>query len=63
MLFDLRVLLGCAGAVAVFMFVCLWLVDAILIRMVILVIFLAFLGLLGWKNREYLMLVLKSLRS
>ena len=63
MLFDLRVLLGCAAAVTVFMFVCLWLVDAILIRMVILVIFLAFLGLLGWKNREYLMLVLKSLRS
>ena len=63
MLFDLRVLLGCAAAVAAVMFACLWLVDALWIRMGLLAVFLLFLVLLGWKNREYLLLVLKKLRS
>ena len=62
-IFDLRVMLGCAGCVIGFMFFCLWLVDYRWVRMAILAVAAAGTALVAWKNKEKLLQALRSLRG
>ena len=63
MLFDLKVLFGCAAAVTGCMFLCLWLVDRLALRALVFAAYLLLLALMVWKNKDYLLLVLRSLRK
>lgn len=62
-IFDLRVMLGCACCVTGFMFFCLWLVDYRWVRMAILAVAAAGAALVAWKNKEKLLQALRSLRG
>ena len=62
-IYDMRVMLLCLVAVTGFMFLCLWLVDMIWIRMAILLAGMLAAVIIGIKNKETILHLLRSLRK